>query len=216
MEDLSGRGFGRWTVLEFARKNNTGMPYWRCRCECGTEREVLGAQLRTGGSRSCGCLQRFHLEPKSKRHGMWKHPTYRVWVQMKSRCSDANNPGFADYGGRGITICQRWGDFALFWKDMGSSWQQGLYLDRINNDKGYHPSNCRWTTMAEQARNTRRNRYIQTPWGRMIVADAARKAGIDKRNVHWRIRAGWPEDRLLEPPMGTWERRDKGMLRCRG
>jgi len=188
------------------------MYYWVCRCECGTEREVLAAQLKSGGSKSCGCLQRFHLAPKSKRHGMWRHPVYRVWQQMKSRCRDPNNPGYHRYGGRGITVCKRWDDFVLFWEDMGPTWQRGLSIERVDNDLGYQPDNCRWATGYDQTRNMSRNRYIQTPWGRMTVRDAAAKAGVPHRTVHGRIKDGWPEERLLEPPMGRWERRKAGLL----
>ena len=190
MEDLSGQRYGRWTVISFARKNKTGMPYWLCRCECGIERQVLAAQFRSGGSKSCGCLQRFHLEPKNKRHGMWKHPTYRVWIQMKSRCRDQGNAGYHLYGGRGIDVCDRWDDFSLFWQDMGAGWQRGLSLERIDNDRGYQPDNCRWATPYEQNRNMRSNRYIQTPWGRMTVTDAALKAGIPPNLVFGRLFVG--------------------------
>lgn len=206
-EDLSGRRFGYWTVISFTRRNKTGMHYWLCRCDCGTERDVLSAQLRTGGSKSCGCLQKFRLAPKSKKHGMWKHPVYKVWMQMKSRCRDPKDPGYRLYGGRGIDVCERWNEFSAFWEDMGATWQRGLSIERVNNDLGYRPDNCRWATRYEQSRNMRRNHYIQTQWGRMTVMDAALKAGVPHRAVWWRIRAGWPEERLLEPPMGRWERR---------
>lgn len=199
-EDLSGRRFGYWMVISFARRNKTGMHYWLCRCDCGTEREVLSAQLRTGGSKSCGCLQKFRLAPKSKKHGMWKHPAYRVWIEMRNRCQNSSNAGYHLYGGRGITVCERWEDFALFWEDMGPTWQRGLSLERIDNDGDYGPHNCRWATPFEQNRNMRSNRYIQTPWGRMTAKDAALKSGIPAGTVYQRMWASCPEDRLLIPP----------------
>jgi hypothetical protein len=187
-------------VISFARRNKTGMHYWLCRCDCGIEREVLSAQLRTGGSKSCGCLQKFRMAPKSKKHGMWKHPAYRVWIEMRSRCQNSGNAGYHLYGGRGITVCERWEDFALFWEDMGPTWQRGLSLERIDNDGDYGPHNCRWATPFEQNRNMRSNRYIQTPWGRMTAKDAALKSGIPSGTVYQRMWAGCPEDRLLVPP----------------
>jgi hypothetical protein len=131
---------------------------------------------------------------------------------MKSRCQVTANPGYRLYGERGIRVCERWQDFSLFWEDMGPTWQRGLSLERVNNDLGYQPDNCQWGTSYEQTRNMRRNHYIQTPWGRMIVVDAARKAGVSHKVVFWRIKVGWPEERLLEPPMGRWERRKAGLL----
>jgi hypothetical protein len=131
---------------------------------------------------------------------------------MRRRCHSQSNAGYHLYGGRGITVCDRWNAFVPFWEDMGPTWQRGLSLERVNNDLGYQPDNCRWATNHEQTRNTRRNRHIQTPWGPMIVADAALKAGVSRKVVLWRIAAGWPEGRLLEPPMGRWERRKAGLL----
>ena len=212
--DITGHCYGRWTVLGFTRKNRTGMSYWRCRCECGTTKDVLAAQLRSGGSQSCGCLQRLGIiAPKSTRHGMSRHPTYRVWAEMLSRCRNPKNAGYVWYGGRGIKVCDRWADFALFWQDMGPAWRRGLSLERRLNNEGYGPKNCYWATDHQQTRNTRRNRYIETEWGRMIIADAAQKAGIDSRIIYGRMRAGWPEDRLTEPVMGRWERRKCQELR---
>jgi hypothetical protein len=205
--DLTGMRFERWTVLGLSRKNPTGMLYYKCRCDCGTEKDVLAAQLR-GGTKSCGCLQRLGIiEPKSKRHGMWRHPAYKAWGSMRARCRNPADKGYADYGGRGISVCERWNDFALFWEDMGPRWAPGLSVDRVDVNGDYCPENCRWATNAMQARNTRRNRYIDTPWGTMVVADAAKKAGLHHGVVYNRLNAGWAVDDLLSPVMTRWERR---------
>lgn len=121
--------------------------YW-CRCICGIECSFTVSQIETGKRRSCGCRK------KNRNHGWSKTPTYKSWLHMRGRCFDANNPNYSEWGGRGITVCDRWSDFMNFLEDMGPR-PDGTSIDRMDNDGNYEPGNCRWATPLEQSRNRR-------------------------------------------------------------
>jgi len=150
MINLLNRRFGQLLVVEAAGSKNHKR-LWKCLCDCGNTTVLPTYVLtRKQGQKSCGCLQ-----------GPWKHgaagsPTYRSWQQAKSRCSNPNRRSFKDYGGRGITMCRRWHDsFTTFLADMGER-RKGTTIERINNDLGYEPGNCRWVASAEQSKNRRK------------------------------------------------------------
>lgn len=132
-------------------------------------------------------------------HGMHGHPVYAVWNVMRQRCQNPRNKQFGDYGGRGITIIERWNSFDNFWQDMGPTYQPGLTIDRINNDGPYRPDNCRWVSRTTQARNRRSSRSIETPKGTMLLCEAADLSGIQYSTLLWRIRLGWPVANLFDP-----------------
>lgn len=130
---------------------------WCCRCDCGTERTVSGKDLRYGKSRSCDCLK---LEQAAERliiHRLAYHPQFHAWQQMRERCRNPRDPAYRNYGGRGITVCDRWQNFTNFLTDMGARPSPIHSLDRIDNNGNYEPGNCRWATRSQQNRNTRRN-----------------------------------------------------------
>lgn len=197
--DLTGKKFDRWTVKSFSHKVGK-MFHWLCICECGTERAVFGGDLKRGASKSCGCLMKELASDRFKTHSMSKHPAYRAWIGMKSRCFDSSKEGFKDYGGRGITIAQEWQDFDVFWKDMGPTWSKGLTIDRVDVDGNYEASNCRWATPKQQANNRRTNRVLICPDGiGRNVTEAAEHYGISSYTLFARLRYGWTGDDLFKP-----------------
>lgn len=165
-EDLTGKHFGRWLVLCRSDKK-TDRVYWTCQCECGTIRDVLRQNLISGESVSCGCFNREAAAERMRNrpgaHRLSGTPLYRIWRHMRWRCNDTSNQDYANYGGRGIKVCEEWNsDFLSFYEWANASgYRKGLELDRINNDKGYSPENCRWATRKEQVRNRRVTRLVE-------------------------------------------------------
>jgi hypothetical protein len=147
--DRTGERHGRWVLSSYA-----GTSRWNCVCDCGTKRFVQTRDLTSGKSTSCGCLRDEQRHRYRKTHGGSSTRAYGIWLHMRDRCNNPNNLRYALYGGRGITICERWNSFANFYADMGEP-PEGRSLDRINNDGNYEPSNCRWATQREQVHNSR-------------------------------------------------------------
>jgi hypothetical protein len=192
-QDLTGRRFERLSVIErdWTRK---GAAYWRVLCDCGTELSVTSQCLRTGHTRSCGCLKREIVIARSTKHGLLtregRSPTYNSWHNMIARCTKPTHPRYADWGGRGITVCEQWRYYPHFVADMGEK-PPGTTLGRIDNDGPYCPANCRWETHAKQARNTRRTKLtpqvileIQRLYERRLpIGDIATELGIRRQTV---------------------------------
>lgn len=154
--DLTGQRFGRLTVIEEAGRVN-GTVTWRCRCDCGNESIVLGTNLRAGYSTSCGCYTRERAATENTRHGGRHDRLYAIWTGMRQRCNNPNSQAYKDYGGRGITVCPEWDhNFAAFrdWA-LANGYRADLSIDRVDNNGGYRPDNCRWATWHEQRINQR-------------------------------------------------------------
>jgi len=198
--DLGGERFGRLVVIERYGCNVQGRAKWLCRCDCGRETAVDSRNLKSGNTRSCGCLRRDISVAKATIHGHKRggkaSPAYESWTHMIQRCTNHKNKDYRYYGGRGITVCERWREFRNFLKDMGEP-PPGHEIDRIDNDKSYEPRNCRWVTRAENNRNTRRNRLLSHNGRTQCMAQWDRTLGLFAGCTSQRIRRGWQVERAL-------------------
>ena len=149
MIDLTGERFERLRVERRVENGKGGGARWLCICDCGKTLEVDRQKLRRGNTRSCGCL---HSDVITT-HNMSETRQYRTWADMLTRCRNPRNKRYKDYGGRGISVCQKWETFQGFWENMQDGYSEGLTIDRKNNDKGYFKDNCRWATQKQQANN---------------------------------------------------------------
>ena len=182
-KDVIGQKFGRWTVLyrvpDHVDPSGYHHTYYRCICDCGTERDVGASGLYSGKSKSCGCLHKENAKQNAieifTTHGGSKDRLYRIWTDMKRRCLDPKRKNYSDYGGRGIKICDEWLDYSLFkqWA-LNNGYADSLSIDRIDNDGNYEPSNCQWVGRVAQANNRRSNVYIDFNGTVRSLADWAR------------------------------------------
>jgi hypothetical protein len=165
---------------------------------------VLGNALRSGMSQSCGCL---HREAVST-HGRTGSPEFTVWQMMIQRCTNTNHNSYADYGGRGIRVCQRWLDsFAAFFSDMGERPSAEHTIDRTDNSGNYSPENCRWATRLEQGSNRRNVRMLTLAGETLSTTQWARRLGISNDTITERIRYGWSVEDTLTRPVSRSRRR---------
>lgn len=193
--NLIGREYGRLIpVLECADRRN----HFICQCECGNYSLTRKESLLNGKSKSCGCLHREIAAIRQLAHGFSVRgkisPTYRAYQSMLQRATNPNLSQWRDYGGRGITVCERWqgsGGFLNFLLDMGERPGKGFTLDRKDNDKGYSPENCQWADWRHQARNKRSNVFVVFGDSKMILKDACAKAKASYDLVRARLKRGW-------------------------
>jgi hypothetical protein len=213
-QDLTGLRYGRLTVVEFLGLNSKRQALWLCRC--GGTKVVTTSKLKKLSTASCGCLWRDVLAERNKRratHGMTGTPTYLTWQAMRARCSKPNDPGYANYGGRGIRVCQRWQSaFKNFLEDMGERPDTSHTLERADNDKGYDCGrcedcqaraavpNCRWATREEQQGNRRVTLRVVVGGESVLLKDAAKAHGIDYRTVYGRLKKNVPVEQALTMP----------------
>ena len=207
--DITGKYFGRLTILRKVDNDKWGHIRYLCRCKCKNEKIVLKNDLESGRTKSCGCLQKELLVFRSTKHGhtpkgQWS-PIYRSWKNMVQRCTNPKNKDYLNYGGRGITVCKQWMEFSNFLEDMGENWGPGLTLDRINNEKGYYKKNCRWATRNIQNRNSRHNRLITHNGKTQCMAAWAEEIGIFYNTLVCRFKRGWSPERALAIPAKNME-----------
>lgn len=199
--DLVGQKFSRLTVVDFYINNNeykTNAAIWTCVCDCGNLVNVIGQNLRNGITKSCGCLNK---ELKTT-HGMFDSAEYKVWQGMQQRCNNDNDHSYCNYGGRGITVCERWlHSFENFLSDMGFKPSSEHSIDRIDNNGNYEPGNCRWATKEEQANNRRNNVMCIYNGKEYTASQLAREYGININTFYSRLSAGMSVYEALNTPI---------------
>lgn len=204
VRDLTGKRFGRLRVESLVGVINRNS-YWLCLCDCGSKSSVCACHLASGKIQSCGCYQKEACSLRTTTHGVIKSGKYKreyfIWKGIISRCTDKENAGYKDYGGRGIAVCDRWMDSVLnFIQDMGPR-PDGTSVDRINNDGNYEPSNCRWADKHTQANNTRRNKFIEFCGKVQTVSQWGRELRLSPSVIASRLRIGWSLDRAFYTPV---------------
>lgn len=203
--DKVGNKYGMLTVLAYAGSIDK-VVRWSCLCDCGNVVVVRGNSLgsHTKKNRSCGCEKYKNRNgDHSKTHGLTGTPIYRSWQSIKRRCLNKKDPAYANYGGRGITICDEWLVFENFLADM-PGFEPGLEIDRIDNNKGYSKENCRWVTSKVNNRNRRNNKLITFMGKTLCVSEWAEKIGIGALALGNRIRSGWSIERAFTEPLRSW------------
>lgn len=197
-----GMQFGRLKVIGRTENSKSGTAMWICECSCPEHNIVTvhGSSLRSGKTKSCGCLQKESLITLRTKHHKTGTRLYHIWKGMRQRCNNSNNPRYHQYGGRGISVCEEWDEFAAFesWA-LNNGYSDELSLDRIDGDKGYSPSNCRWATEEQQQNNKRDNRRIKIGDKEKTMAEWCREFNLPYRLVSDRIRTlRWSPEEAFE------------------
>lgn len=202
--DITGKKYGRLTVIEFVGKNKHRAALWLCKCECGNTIIAHGASLRSGNTRSCGCLMREYSRKLNYKHGISQTRIQNIYNGLKARCYNKNNPRYKSYGYRGVQICDEWLKSVKNFYDwaMSNGYKDDLTIDRIDNNGDYCPENCRWVNLQEQNRNTSRNRLFTMNGKTQCVTDWAKVLGLNPVTVLGRINRGkWSVEKALTTPV---------------
>jgi len=185
VKNQTGKTYGRLTVVSIGEPSPSGRIRWICKCECGNTALVHSSSLGRG-TLSCGCLQKERTGNASRTHGKTHTKEYNAWVDVRRRCYNPKYRFFHRYGGRGITVCDRWREsFENFFADMGLCPPDKYAVGRIDNDGNYEPSNCRWENRDEEMNNTSRNRYFEYQGRIQTGTQWARELEIDPSSVYW-------------------------------
>lgn len=208
MIDLTGKVFGRLTVVAECERNDVRHRRWECRCECGVAVKVRHGNLNCGKAKSCGCLQREKAATQAIRmgkanatHGRSGTPEHNAWHAMWQRCTNPNGKVYRHYGGRGIGVCERWKAFENFFADMGPRPSAAHSLDRIDVNRGYEPGNCRWADQKTQQRNRRNHRLVSFRGETKCVGEWAEVFGLTVAQLFSRLFIhGWEVERAMTTP----------------
>lgn len=205
IKDISGQRFNLLTVIQPDSKRSTSV-WWLCKCDCGKTRVVPGGPLRGGSVYSCGCTRKPRIASVVKHGGARvgkKTPEYKCWIGIRKRCLDPSSSNYYLYGGRGLAMCQRWMDsFPDFLEDMGTKPTPAHSIDRIDNDKGYYPENCRWADAVEQANNKRSNVRLEFNGLNLTLPQWSKRIGINRGALYQRLyQCKWSVEKTLTTPL---------------
>ena len=195
----AGDKHGRLTLISEGIRSLSGKKTWVCLCSCGNTKTILQCSIRSGRTKSCGCLRKETCSKNHTTHGKSDSSTYTVRLNMINRCTKPSDKRYSDYGGRGIKVCDRWLEsFENFYEDMGDR-PEGMTLDRIDNDGDYSPENCRWATCEEQVCNRRNNILVEYQGDITSFPELCRRFGLDYKKAYQRYSTlGWSIDRVIK------------------
>lgn len=193
--DLTGQRFGRLTVIRESKERLNGGVTWLCRCDCGNEVIVRSNSLRRGRTLSCGCYNHDVIT----KHGMGRTRLHGIWGNIRYRCENPTAINTADYGGRGIEVCEEWSNSFEAFRDwaLANGYRDDLTIDRIDVNGNYEPSNCRWATLKEQGRNKRNNVLITYNGETHCMAEWAEITNQPRTRLQMRHRRGWSDEEIL-------------------
>lgn len=204
--DLTGKRFGRLLVLKDTGEKKKRQKVWLCQCDCGNTKKVITSYLTSGDIKSCGCYRKeselknlSKIWGKPRTHGLSKTKLYRVYSDMKNRCNNTKCKAYKDYGQRGIKVCDEWQENFMNFYDWAikSGYKDELSIDRIDNNKGYSPDNCRWATQREQANNTRLTKKVTILGETKTFYEFEKQYGIPAQLMHSRYNKGFRDEKVI-------------------
>lgn len=201
-EDLTGKKFGRLTVVSFSHMNKNHKSCYLCQCDCGKYVTVIGNNLKKGTSKSCGCLNIEKIIQRNTKHSCSRSRIYRIWQGIKKRTLCKTAKSYLNYGGRGIKIATEWLDFNKFYEwALSNGYKNNLTIDRINVNGDYSPENCRWSSYKEQGRNKRNNVLITFKGITKCRSEWEEELCFTKDLIRNRLRRGWSVEKALSEPL---------------
>lgn len=210
-KDLTNQKFGKLVCKKDVGRTKNGNVLWKCKCECGNYTVVDSGSLKTGNTKSCGCMRNKRLEnfgELQKKHGMYDTKIYKVWSAMKQRCLNKNDKAYKNYGERGISVCKEWLDFEPFYEwAVNNGYKKGLTLERIDNNGNYCPKNCTWIPKGKQSSNTRNCIELTYKGKTKIMKEWAEELDIPYHVLQHRIYRGWSTKRALSTSVKPKNRR---------
>lgn len=201
-KDIAGKRYGRLIAIKRVGQTVNGQTLWLCRCDCGYEKVIRGGGLSSGQTKSCGCWNAENIKTINKTHGDSYTRLYKIWTDMKKRCSYfTKNKYYYLYGQRGIKVCDEWKDNYLAFREwsMQNGYRENLTIDRINNDGDYEPSNCQWSDLSKQTNNKRSNIIFEFNGVSRTMIEWCKIKGLSYTMVKGRYRKGWDLRDLFNP-----------------
>jgi hypothetical protein len=196
LQDLVGKSYGDLTVIEYRKGTKKKKAQWLCLCACGNQRLNSTDMLNSGNSSSCGCTKGSRIGAKKRTHGhstgSLTTRTYRIWTNMKTRCTNPKATQYKFYGGRGIGVCDKWSSFGRFLEDMGEC-PPGMTIERKDVNADYSKENCIWATWSTQANNKRSTRWLNIEGSMLSMSSASRAYGVSVSVIWSRLERGWSD-----------------------